>query len=58
MMAAEAPEEEPEAEELSVNVDPSEVRANLAEARAAEELELREAAEKKSEASDRQVDAL
>ena len=47
-----------EPELLEVNVDPIELRADQAVSRAAEDMELRQAAEKKAEASDRQVEAL
>ena len=56
-VASETAEAVREPELLEVNVNPVELRADQAESRAAEEMELREAAEKKAEASDRQVEA-
>ena len=44
------PEAVVEPEVLEVNVDPIELRADQAESRPAEEMELREEAEKKAEA--------
>ena len=52
------PEEVEQPVLLEVYVDPTELRADQAESRAAEEMELREEAEKKAEASVRQVEAL